>query len=536
MMNWNPFPLQGNFDANNHFLNSLLGGFFIRLFQTDAMWVVRLSSVLSFPFYYWILIAFKRFFKHKNSFYFFVISLAGAPFILEFFSLARGYAVSWALLMMSIYFAAIYFDRAKIKHLVFSLVSSILAIYANLALIPSVLILAGLLSLKIFTNKNQRLHSLLLLGLFLFCLAYFVNYAFLLQSGGKLYLGADTDFLTITLASLAKYVWNLEGIWAKIFPFLISAYLFFNYLKNGLNWREFLKPKWLFHQLLFLSVIGLFVQNWLLGINFPEDRGAAHFLLFFLGSLALVFDAWEKQKWVNLFTGISVVFFFTNANFSHTQTYFYEHFDEELLSKIPTEVQGIPPSTGGRFWSMDNELSRIGKFPSRVFQNSSSAADTLQDYIITLKEFYPNFEKNYQIIHKDTISGLGLLERTKFLDRMKSIAKTSVFDGNFEYLNLLDQSLIRKGMIRCFGRVENLTFEHNLSIVLTQQDSSKLHQFVEFSPFTGCEMNEDGSVDFDLTFTALDFGKKTRLTFYLWNTGKLPLKGKLETEFYELRE
>ena len=52
MISWNPFPYQGYIDANNHFLNSLLGGLFIRLFKSDSMWVVRLPNILSFPLFF----------------------------------------------------------------------------------------------------------------------------------------------------------------------------------------------------------------------------------------------------------------------------------------------------------------------------------------------------------------------------------------------------------------------------------------------------------------------------------------------------
>ncbi|MCG8700605.1 MAG: hypothetical protein MI922_21300, partial [Bacteroidales bacterium] len=97
MISWNPFPYQGYIDANNHFVNSLLGGFFIRLFQSDSVVVVRLANILSFPLYFWSLYGFRSYFNRRINFYGLLIFLTCTEFIIEFFGMSRGYGISMAL-------------------------------------------------------------------------------------------------------------------------------------------------------------------------------------------------------------------------------------------------------------------------------------------------------------------------------------------------------------------------------------------------------------------------------------------------------
>lgn len=96
VIDWNAFPNQGFVDANNHFLTSFLAGLFVRLFDSESMFIMRLGSVLAFPIYFWSIYRLKPLFRQKWNFYGLLIGLVCATFLIEFFSLARGYGLSLA--------------------------------------------------------------------------------------------------------------------------------------------------------------------------------------------------------------------------------------------------------------------------------------------------------------------------------------------------------------------------------------------------------------------------------------------------------
>ena len=102
MIEYNPLPYMGYVDANNHFLNSLIGGLLIRITGSDADWVIRLASVMAFPIYFWSVYAFRKFFQNKSSFYLFLTVFYGTMFLLDYFNLARGYGLSLAFLMLAL--------------------------------------------------------------------------------------------------------------------------------------------------------------------------------------------------------------------------------------------------------------------------------------------------------------------------------------------------------------------------------------------------------------------------------------------------
>ena len=82
--------------ANTHWINS----FFIKipnLFNYNQMWALRIHSVISFTIYSYFLYKIILFTKNKYSQILFVALFLPNPFCLEYFSLARGYALSLSL-------------------------------------------------------------------------------------------------------------------------------------------------------------------------------------------------------------------------------------------------------------------------------------------------------------------------------------------------------------------------------------------------------------------------------------------------------
>lgn len=120
---------------NNHILNTLLIKCNQWLFG-ESLFAARLHNVL-FGFLY-VIFSFKLL-KYLNldnwlKFNGFVL-LVFQPYLLDFFSVTRGYGLSISLMMMSFYFFVKRMDTHKTNHLVWSWVLMSLGVYANFTLL-----------------------------------------------------------------------------------------------------------------------------------------------------------------------------------------------------------------------------------------------------------------------------------------------------------------------------------------------------------------------------------------------------------------
>ena len=148
---WNLVSYESSY-TNNHILNSLLCKLSFSIFGMNQL-AGRLPNILSFLLYFWFVWQFsRRFFKDNAIGLMFVAVMLGNPYMLEFFSLARGYGLSFALMMPSIYYAARYVLEHHYKSLPLSILFSILAVYAQFALLHFFLALNFL----IFLFETQK--------------------------------------------------------------------------------------------------------------------------------------------------------------------------------------------------------------------------------------------------------------------------------------------------------------------------------------------------------------------------------------------
>jgi len=89
-------------DTNNHYLNSILSIFSVKTFGLSKL-AFRLPNVLSFVFYYFYAYKIASFSKNLGLKWIGLIALTSIYPILEFFSLSRGYGISFALLLAMIF-------------------------------------------------------------------------------------------------------------------------------------------------------------------------------------------------------------------------------------------------------------------------------------------------------------------------------------------------------------------------------------------------------------------------------------------------
>lgn len=534
IVHWNPFPNQGAIDANNHFLLSLLAGFFTRLFNSDSIFVIRLGSVLAFPIYFWSAYRMRPFFKQKWNFYGLLIALTTSSFLIEFFGLARGYGLALAFLMFAMQQMSVYFSLSSKKALIGALIGWLLAVYASLTLLP--IMLFGVLLLGFYTVRNKSYRWVLPILFMLVPIGYFIRYTFSLKELGKLYYGGTEGFFPATVHSITRFLWNLEGPWLDII--LVSFMGFIGFVSFKLFWKtkNICQPRNLFALFLFAGLGSIFVQHWLLDVNYPEDRTALYLIVFFFGALFFALDEFEKLIWPGMISvGFSFILFAFTFNFTHSTHWISEHLDEEIVRKIPISVLGTPPTTGGRL-NIENDLTRQLNLPFRVYQDISSKHDTLADFLIFVPNRRPEFTSIYDIAHLDPISGQALLKRKRFLKRRKSLEVDHAVMGEAEFQTMHSAKLERAMVLRCSGKLENMTVKKEVFIVFSSEDSltKQLYTYEMIPMIRNTKLNDHGELTFDFSYAMNALDGANSYAAYIWNQNREQVGGNIKLEVYKI--
>jgi hypothetical protein len=299
--------------ANNHLLNTWLTSFLVNKAGLSSF-LFRLPNVLAFLLYAFY--AYKLLIRHPKT-----IILAGGivllffnPFLLEYFSLARGYGLALAFEMGAFYHFIIAKSEKSnsalfIKNLFFSLLYCTLACYSNLSFINISMCLAGLWILEFVLlirvekgnfPKTSIAGILFLFGIYGYFVGEFIGQLQLLKKTEQLYYGGTNGFFHDTVLSLADKTLNLiipyeevltsVGLLAAVFLALAAAQIL--YSKQYDNLARLII-------ILFGVIVGIHLEHKFFDSLFPIGRTAISILLLFsliLYFLILEFDGSFRPK------------------------------------------------------------------------------------------------------------------------------------------------------------------------------------------------------------------------------------------------
>lgn len=362
--------------ANNHLLNTYLMDFCLRIWG-DTEGVLRLPNVFGFIIY--------AFFSYKISkrltssllqITCFLLLLLN-PFILDFFSLARGYGLSLAMMVGSIYFLLKISDNHKslIDNYLFALFS-IYAVIANFTLLIfylAVMSVWGFIWMyhekwKFFIRLIPRLprsarsdiypfwiiliaHSIILFNL--------MKFLFYLKSINGLYAGGTSGFVnSVVDSNIVALLYNenmstdfLKDILVYVVCFLFLLIFTCNFI--SILKKPFSKSSLILIVVLVLCIIIPIVQNRVLGILYPTERTASFYYILWV--LPCVFYAFEKPILKNIhtvsiysFTGFIILNFINTANLKYCNTWKYDADTKDMMlivnqlhieKKLPNSVQ-----------------------------------------------------------------------------------------------------------------------------------------------------------------------------------------------------
>jgi len=345
--------------TNNHILNSVLMKYSEVCFGNSEL-AMRLPNILAFVLYASFVFAFLKRFLPSIIFFGFIVFTAH-PYLLDFFALARGYGLSIAFMVMSIYYLCVYFYSNINKHLVLFNVAAFFAVMSNFSMLN--FYVASLITFNVvsyFKNKtlNQNhqwikqnkinLWSLLVFIAFLFEPMRRIAKKKLLDFGGK------QGFITDTIGSSVDdlfYESHVIETWLTIFKCFVVFVVFvvtLIWLVNSVKKRiDFIKDNsvLLIVNILLLCIVGISIaQHVLLDNDFYVHRFALFFYpLFILNLIVLfktVFDLGFKKTLVFVFFILSVgsVYnLYLNGNVSYYKDWKYDQHTKSVMTILIDE-------------------------------------------------------------------------------------------------------------------------------------------------------------------------------------------------------
>lgn len=357
--------------ANNHILNTLLIKLFASMFGNSEI-VLRFPSLIGHVIY--LVSSYLIVKKIKNP----VIAFSGFvllnfnPFLLDFFSLARGYALCAACTLASLNFTLDYFLIKGKKQLLLSFLFSFLAVLANfsaLVLYVSMVIIFTFMLWLEYRNIDN--------GIKLF----FRKYSYILVCTGSLfgllyepirrlfkynalYFGGEHGFWTDTIGSLINltlYYRPYNNFFSLLLKILIIGVLAcsFIFITNSAIKKNTLANNGLLLITLPMLVLPCLIsicQHLIIGSKFLENRMGLFFIPLFMVNVLFLADSinftvlWRRiSAAMTLITAGIFIYITMNAiNFKYVLLWRFDCQTNEMIQDIETinEKNGNPVSLG----------------------------------------------------------------------------------------------------------------------------------------------------------------------------------------------
>jgi hypothetical protein len=544
-------PFHSHVDANNHVLNSLLGNICFHLFGTSPL-SLRIPNILGLIILIIGVFKISNFFNKTSTKIFFTSALLLSFHWLSFFSVCRGYGISMALLVLGISFMLEYIiNVSNTLKLVICLLIFQLAISANLILIIVVLLLCSIIFIIQLINKEFFKPTIILVWLLNFgAIYYWLKFSFYLQDNGALYYGEGDSYWKVSFESLILLI---TGAYSTLIKYLVLFFvLLFSFLFFYINKKEcfkFLKniktPN--FSMLFFLSfwllVIGFYLMNKLLGVNYPEDRTGLFFYLFFILFISFTIDKINDTVSKVIGYGLSVFFalhFLLNINFRKHSLNVYETIPEHFYQTLQKEQEKTDRkiTIGGHrvrelFYGFMN-------YRHGAVLNPADPVELMQmncDYYLSTKAEEKYFKPYYDIIDTEPDWGFLLLKRKEQLIRNKivEINNLSFSNNTNEFIELYAHGDTVFNNTNPLIAEIDINFEKvpvpiNAWFVLQVNDS--LDQTLYFKRYplqwSGYNLNEKQHLNCNVTVGNLPKRSK-KIACFIWNIEQKPLSFKVNS-------
>ncbi|MEN8929502.1 MAG: hypothetical protein ABF242_00755 [Flavobacteriales bacterium] len=444
-------PLTGaNPDANNHILNSFLGAISHNLFGYSAL-SFRLPNVLSFVFYAFFVFKIGEKLRHEIPKWAFYIALLFGIYFIQFFALSRGYGMSMAFLIGSIYYTLCLYEKPKFKLVLFNSLFLILGLFANMALLPLVLLLFLIQILLIWKKikLDCKIISLALISIGFIGLAIVISLK--MKEEGSLYYGELDGYWEVTVKSQLLMLFENSGkvLQVVLGVLLLGFITLYGFLFKKEKKEFIFKKENLFLILLVGVVIGTFLMAQILKVNYPEDRVGLYLYTLLVGVVCFGVDR-IKAKWsyillLPLF--VMPLHFAAAFNFDKVSVWQGDNIPDRFYEEIVFHKTGTkyPATVGG-------SIQRVFVYEEKVYKDTTNQNQLAPftgeledgkyyDYLITNSKHITSITHLYDSIDVAEISGHALFKRKERvkLSPFYSAEKHADSEQNDEYFEFMRQ-------------------------------------------------------------------------------------------------
>jgi len=361
-------------DANNHLLNTFLMQVSIGAFGISEL-TLRLPNLFGHLIYLIFSILLVR--RYSNNLW---IGIAGFcllnlnPFLLEFFSLARGYGLGVGWMMVSIYFLFRWVESRELNLGMYCYVGAFLAVLSNFIFLnywaSATAVFIFFILEKQFFGENEKQGSSFLKSIGLPVLSSIALFFLIknpiqfLQSKGEFVYGAESlvesfvGMVRVSVMSQGYFNPNTTTVFVIISLCLLSFSLFFGvsyFFKKRKN--SFSKIHFAGVGLLSLMMLAMVVQYYLLDVKYLMGRKSTMLFPFFgLGVyLFLEFSFREKSKnWTIGFALLISVFsfnhFYRTFDLKETVEWNYDAYTKDMIQYLDENEEQDQKINLGVFW------------------------------------------------------------------------------------------------------------------------------------------------------------------------------------------
>ncbi len=324
--------------ANHHWLNTHLSAFFSSLFGAKEF-VLRLPNILSFAlFWFYLYRIAKTFLTASFTQIALIFLLCANPFVIDFFSLCRGYGMSLAFITASLYYLFRIYQSKEHKNgrdHAFTMGFAILALASNLNTLNYFLIAFALVLLNLVLTKPK--HWITWLSAILLVCAitlYFgLDQLFFLKNKNELYYGSGRLSLTID----NMFYSGVHSLEAKFKDIRLLRYLLFGLLLTAsiiaFRKKRLFNPGAIALLVLTSVVLALFLEHLLFDALYPIGRSTLYIYPIILFALLLNFDGIKLK--IFRFVALSISWIFVLNNLFD----FYEYRNKTITWKEDQHVK-----------------------------------------------------------------------------------------------------------------------------------------------------------------------------------------------------
>jgi hypothetical protein len=452
IQNGHYMPFHAHLDTNNHILNSMLSHW-CYLLLGSSKFALRIPNLIFFAI---MLIGLFRISKHLRSDHAKLLLLFG--FIisynwLTFFSVSRGYGISFGAFIMAISCLFDYFKNNKLKNFVYLSLWMQVAMAASLIMMPVFCIMLGLIVLyQLLSSKFLNIPNLVNLVLNAALILYWVNFSSYLKDEHGLTHGAGDSYWEVTFVSLIYMVTGSYVTWLQVILVGVAVILLivglFQMIKTKPTVKTLLsEPHFWFLSLFILELIGIYLMKKVMGINYPEDRTA----LFFYATLILytVFLIENMNhavmNYFSLLLCLSLLIHFSmKLNFRKHELYIYDTFPARFYDKLIEEQKNytLPITIGGH--RCREFIYGFMNYRSDGALNAMDAPELLHmnaDFLVAKAGEKPFYDPYYTEIDSEPDWNFRLLKRKEKIQNILELEiKDNQLKGNSEFYEMMNDT------------------------------------------------------------------------------------------------